>query len=136
MAPQIVLQAQLYVDYEESAAQQLLEALWQLDKQRLLGWLQQDTAQQDTVRLELAVFELLGVHWAGLDDAALCQALVDKLAGLGWALQLEGGRYMGFYKLLAHPDAAVRAKVQHQQRQGWLARRCAMRQRASSSEQQ
>jgi hypothetical protein len=108
--------------------------LWQLDTQRLLSWLQpqapqqqqqslqhqglqqqalQQQALQDSRRLVVyALFETLGANSAFLEDAALCAASVRQLAANGWKVSTEDGqRFPGFYKLLAHPDPAVRSQV-------------------------
>jgi hypothetical protein len=104
--------------------------LWQLDTQRLLGWLQPQALQQqqqqqkqqqglqqqglqDSQQLVVyALFETLGACTAFLEDAALCAASVRQLAANGWKVSTEDGqRFPGFYKLLAHPDPAVRSQV-------------------------
>jgi hypothetical protein len=104
----------------------LLEALWHLDKQRLLAWVavqpQQAPGDQpvgDPAAVMLstqqlyALFELLGYsHY--LDDAELCAAAVGLLQHVGWALETsEGSPYAGLFRLLAHPDGGVRSKVDY-----------------------
>jgi hypothetical protein len=107
---------------DQPSAKQLLSVLWQLDTQRLLSWLHPDTSQQQQQQqnglqdskllVVYALFETLGVNSAFLEDAVLCAASVRQLAANGWQVSTQGGeRFPGFYKLLAHPDAAVRSQV-------------------------
>lgn len=114
------LQAELLSgQYELASVRPLLTALWHLDKQRLLSWLtpqqqHQQAQQQDagpSPQLVLALFEVLGYAYF-LDDWDLCSAVVQQLVQLQWQVATdEGSRFPGFYKLLAHPDGAVRAQV-------------------------
>jgi hypothetical protein len=108
---------------DQPAVMHLLSVLWQLDRQRLLGWLQppahqqqqqglQESLQESRLLVIYALFETLGLEPGFLEDAALCAASVRQLADDGWRVSCgEGQRYPGFYKLLAHPDAAVRSQV-------------------------
>lgn len=106
----------------------LLQALWHLDKHRLLAWVavqqQQQQAPGDqpagdpvagvlSTQQLYALFELLGYsHY--LDDAELCAAAVGLLQHVGWALETNGGTpYAGLFRLLAHPDGGVRSKVDY-----------------------
>lgn len=99
-------------EYELATARPLLATLLQLDKQRLLTWLTQQQQGQNS-ELALALFETLGFGYY-LDDQQLCSVVIEQLNALDWQLDTDGqdSRFAGFYKLLAHPDGAVRAKVQ------------------------
>jgi hypothetical protein len=117
------MQADLFDDFHTTRP--LLQALWHLDKQRLLAWVavqqQQAPGHQHagdpaagmlSTQQLYALFELLGYsHY--LDDAELCAAAVGLLQHVGWALETsEGTPYAGLFRLLAHPDGVVRSKVE------------------------
>lgn len=110
-----LLQMDLFGDFQHSRS--LLTVLLQLDKQRLLSWaatqlapVEQQLASPLSTPQLYALFELLGYsHY--LDDAELCAAGVTLLEQAGWALECGGVPYAGMFRLLAHQDADVRAKV-------------------------
>lgn len=116
------VQAELLSGQNElQSLRQVLQALWHLDRQRLLSWLsppqqqhppaQQQVASYPSQQLVLALFETLGYGYF-LDDRELCSAVVQQLVALQWQVDTdEGSRFPGFYKLLAHPEASVRAQV-------------------------
>lgn len=110
---------ELFTRYDPISIEPLLRVLRQLDRERLLCWLQQSggTSGGTEEGGELAwhgLSEVLAFPHL-MDDASVCAATVQHLGAVGWQLDAEDDAGLpGLCRLLAHPDQAVRSQVRAQ----------------------